>query len=76
MHLQLKFRKGRNDRKRKLSPTNNGSRKKFCRDAHTISVDAEIDELDPSEFEMNGDNFILPVFFHSLKCFDSHIIMT
>ena len=35
-----------------------------------------IDELDPSEFEINGDNFRLPVFFHNLKGFDSHIIMT
>ena len=25
---------------------------------------------------MNGENFILPVFFHNLKEFDSHIIMT
>ena len=25
---------------------------------------------------MNGDNFILPVFFHNFKGFDSHIIMT
>ena len=59
-----------------LSLTNHGSRKKFCRDAHTISVDAEIDELDPSEFEMDGDHLILPVFFHNMKGFDSHIIMT
>ena len=25
---------------------------------------------------MNGDNCMLPVFFHKLKGFDSHIIMT
>ena len=59
-----------------IRPTDHGSRKKFCRDAHTIPVDAEIDEFDPLEFEMIGDNFMLPVFFHNLKCFDSHNIMT
>ena len=28
----------------------------FCGDDDVIPDDAEIDELDPSEFEMNGDN--------------------
>ena len=65
-NLQLKFRKGRNDKKRKSTHYYEG-RKKFCHDAHTISDDAEIDELDPSKFEMNGENCILPVFFHNLK---------
>ena len=63
-----KFGKVRNDRKRTLSPTNHGNQTKFCRDAHTIPVDAE--------FEMNGDNFMQTVFFHNLKGLDSHFIMT
>ena len=42
-NLQLKFRKGRNDEKRNSSPTNHGSRKEFCSDAHTILDNAEID---------------------------------
>ena len=41
-----------------------------------IPDDAEIDKLVSSKFEMNGDNCMLPVFFHNLKGFDSHIIMT
>ena len=41
-NLQLKFRKGRNEKKRK-STDYYGGRKKFCRDAHTIPDDAEID---------------------------------
>ena len=74
-NLQLKFRKGRNDKKRKSTPYY-GGRKKFCGDAGVIPDDAKIDELISSEFEINGDNFMLPVFFHNLKGFDSHIIMT
>ena len=50
-------------------------RKKFCGDDDVIPDDAEIDELDPSEIEMNGENFILPVFLHNFKGFDSHVIM-
>ena len=62
-NLQLKFRKGRNDKKQKSSHYYRG-RKKFCGDHDdVIPDDAEIYELDPSEFEINGDNFILPVFF-------------
>ena len=75
-NLQRKFRKGQNDKKRKSAPFNHGERKKFCGNTNIISDDAEIDELDPSEFEMNADNFMLPVFFHNLKWFDSHIIMS
>ena len=74
-NLQLKFWKGQNEKKRK-STHYYGDRKKFCGDDDAIPDDAEIDELDPSEFEMNGENFILPVFFHNLIGFDSHIIMT
>ena len=61
-NLQLKFRKRRNDQKRK-STNYYGGRKKFCGDANLIPDDAKIYELVSSEFEMNGDNFILPVFF-------------
>ena len=46
------------------------SRKKFCRAVDIISDDAEIDEFDPSEFEMNRDNFMLPVIARNLKGFD------
>ena len=73
-NLQLKFRKRRNDKKRK-STHYYGGLKKFCGDDHVIPDDTEINELDPSEFEMNGDNFILPVFSQH-DGFDSHIIMT
>ena len=55
---------------------NHGSRKKFCHDADIIPGDAEIDELDRSEFEMNGDNFMLSVILLNLKGFDSYIIMS
>ena len=48
-NLQLKFRKGRNDKKRK-STHYYGGRKNFCGDDDVIRDDAEIDELDPSEF--------------------------
>ena len=75
-NLQLKFRKRRNEKKRKSVPNNHGSWKKFCHDADIIPDDTEIDELDPSEIEMIGDNFMLPVIFHNLKGFDSHIIMS
>ena len=61
-NLQLKFWKGRNDKKRKSTPYYR-SRKKFCGDADVIPEDAEIDELVSPEFEMNGDNFMLLVFF-------------
>ena len=61
-NLQVKFRKGRNDKKRK-STHYYGCRKKFCGDDDVIPDDAKIDELDPSEFEMNEDNFMLPAFF-------------
>ena len=74
-NLQLKFRNGRNEKKRE-STHYYGGRKKFCGDDEVIPDDAEIDEIDPSEFVMNGENFILPVVFHNLKGFDSHIIMT
>ena len=56
-NLQLKFRKERNDKKRKPVPNNHRSRKKFCHNADIIPDHAKIDERDPSEFEMNGDNF-------------------
>ena len=75
-NLQLKFRNGRNDKKQKSSPYNNGCQKKFCCHAETTLEDAAIEELVSSEFEMNGDNFMLPVFFHNLKGFDSNIIMS
>ena len=65
-NLQLKFRKGRNDKKRK-STHYYGGRKKFCCDDDVIPDDVEIDELDASEFEMNEDNFMLPVFFSELE---------
>ena len=63
MQPATQIKKGSNDKIRKSSLNNHESRKKLCRDAHTIPDDAEIDELDPSEFEMNGEHFMLPVFF-------------
>ena len=66
---------GKNEIIRKESTHYYGGGKKFCGDDDVIPDDAEIDELDPSEFEMNRDNFILPVVIHNLKGFDSHIIM-
>ena len=72
-NLQLKFRKRRNDKKRKSAPFNHGERNKFWGDTNIIPDDAEVDELDPFEFEMNADNFMLSVFFHNLKGFDSHM---
>ena len=65
----------RNEKQRK-STHYYGGRKKFSGDDDVIPDHVEIDELDPSEFEMNGDNFIMPVFFHNLKGFDSHTIIT
>ena len=65
-NLQLKFSIGRIDKKRKSTNYYEG-RKKFCDGDDVIPEDAEIDKLDPSEFEMNGEHFILPVFFHNLK---------
>ena len=61
-NLQLELRKGRNDKKRKSTPYHEG-RKKFYGDADVIPVDAEIDELVSSEFEMNGDNLCCRYFF-------------
>ena len=74
-NLHLKFRIGRSYKKRKSTLYYEG-RKKFCGDADVIPDDAEIDELVSSEFEMNGNNFMLPVFLHNVKGFYSHIIMT
>ena len=64
-----------NDKKRKSTPYY-GGRKKFCGDADVIPDDADIYQLVSPEFEMNGDNFKQPVFYHNLNGFDSHIIMT
>ena len=60
-NLQIKFRKGLNDKKRK-STHYYGGRKKFCGDDDVIPDPVEIDELDLSEFDMNEDNFMLLVF--------------
>ena len=70
------FRKGRNNRKLKSSSYDCGSRKKSFRDADTIPEVAEFDELHSPEFGMNGDNFMLPVFFYNLKGFYSLIIIS
>ena len=66
-NMQLKFRKGKSSKKRKSGPFNHGERKILCNNADIISDDAEIDDLDPSQFEMNEDNFTLPVFFTTWK---------
>ena len=74
-NLEVKYMKGRNDKKRKSNLYYEG-RKKFCGNADVIPDDGEIVELVSPEDEMNGDNFMLPVFFDNFNGFDSHVIMT
>ena len=65
MQLATQIQERKKLQKRMSCPFNQGERRKFCGDADIVPNDEEIGELDPSEFEMNGDNFILPVFFRT-----------
>ena len=82
-NLKLKYKKGSNSDptdekmkkalKRKQTKFFNGTFRKFIKKAEDIARDN--DDLDTTDYMMTEDSYMIPVFFHNLKVYDSHLII-
>ena len=59
--------------KRKQTKFFNGTFRKFVKKAEDVARDN--DDLDTTDYMMTEDSYMIPVMFHNLKGYDSHLIM-
>ena len=81
--MKLKYKKGPNidptdEKKKKASKRKqtkffNGTFKKFIKKAEDVARDN--DDLDTADYMMTEDSYMIPVIFHNLKEYDSHLIL-
>ena len=80
-NLKLKYKKGSNadpptepKKKRKQTKHFNEKFRKFVKKAEDVARDND-DDLDTAEYMITENAYMIPVIFHNLKGYDSHLIL-